>query len=146
MLPAPSLATEAASHVPSLVLPEGGFPEVAAWRAKYGDTRNRGHREGARGAPPPNTPTAEAPLDAAQVGQLLARIEQQWGQEIRTLKEELHQTILAHNHNADLIKHHKDCDVPDYRGEPLFQACILFFQFVFAAATCPLRILRFFCR
>merc|ERR1719158_2608310 len=24
------------------------------------------------------------------------------------LKQELHQTILAHNHNADLIKHHKD--------------------------------------
>merc|ERR1712050_769152 len=32
----------------------------------------------------------------------------QWGQEIKTLKEELHQTILAHNHNADLIKHHKE--------------------------------------
>merc|ERR1719458_658254 len=44
---------------------------------------------------------SEAPLDAKA-------IEQQWGQEIRTLKQELHQTILAHNHNADLIKHHKD--------------------------------------
>jgi hypothetical protein len=43
-----------------------------------------------------------------EVGQLLSKIEQQWGQEIRTLKQELHQTILAHNHNADLIKHHKD--------------------------------------
>merc|ERR1719499_2219818 len=53
-------------------------------------------------------PRPEPPLDADQVGQLLAKIEQQWGQEIRTLKEELHQTILAHNHNADLIKHHKD--------------------------------------
>merc|ERR1719293_457464 len=53
-------------------------------------------------------PPAEAPLDAEHVGQLLSKIEQQWGQEIRTLKEELHQTILAHNHNADLIKHHKD--------------------------------------
>merc|ERR1719150_22733 len=51
---------------------------------------------------------AETPLDADQVGQLLSKIEQQWGQEIRTLKQELHQTILAHNHNADLIKHHKD--------------------------------------
>merc|ERR1740127_434897 len=47
-------------------------------------------------------------LDADAVGQLLSKIEQQWGQEIRTLKQELHQTILAHNHNADLIKHHKD--------------------------------------
>lgn len=49
----------------------------------------------------------EAPLDADEVGQLLSKIEQQWGQEIRTLKQELHQTILAHNHNADLIKHQK---------------------------------------
>merc|ERR1719230_959148 len=50
----------------------------------------------------------EAALDAEAVGQLLSKVEQQWGQEIRTLKQELHQTILAHNHNADLIKHHKD--------------------------------------
>jgi len=56
---------------------------------------------------PPRQPS-EAPVDAEAVGQLLSKIEQQWGQEIRTLKQELHQTILAHNHNADLIKHHKD--------------------------------------
>jgi len=53
-------------------------------------------------------PRAEPPLDAEHIGQVLSKIEQSWGQEIRTLKEELHQTILAHNHNADLIKHHKD--------------------------------------
>jgi len=53
-------------------------------------------------------PPAEAPLDAEEVHQLLSKIEQQWGTEIRTLKQELHQTILAHNHNADLIKLHKD--------------------------------------
>merc|ERR1719230_1762869 len=51
---------------------------------------------------------AEPPLDCEQVTNLLSKIEQQWGQEIMTLKQELHQTILAHNHNADLIKHHKD--------------------------------------
>lgn len=51
---------------------------------------------------------AEAPLDAEAVGDVLSKIEQQWGREVRTLKQELHQTILAHNHNADLIKHHKD--------------------------------------
>jgi hypothetical protein len=55
------------------------------------------------------TPKAAEPaLDVEQVTNLLSKIEQQWGQEIRTLKQELHQTILAHNHNADLIKHHKD--------------------------------------
>lgn len=53
-------------------------------------------------------PRAEPPLDAEHIGQVLSKIEQQWGQEIRILKEELHQTILAHNHNADLIKYHKD--------------------------------------
>jgi hypothetical protein len=53
-------------------------------------------------------PRADPPLDAEHIGQTLSKIEQTWGQEIRTLKEELHQTILAHNHNADLIKHHKD--------------------------------------
>jgi len=47
-------------------------------------------------------------LTAEAVAGLLSKTEQQWGQEIRTLKQELHQTILAHNHNADLIKHHKD--------------------------------------
>jgi hypothetical protein len=51
---------------------------------------------------------ADPQMDAEAIGQLLSKIEQQWGQEIRTLKQELHQTILAHNHNADLIKHHKD--------------------------------------
>merc|ERR1711920_1157546 len=47
-------------------------------------------------------------VSAEIVGQLLSKVEQQWGQEIKALKEELHQTILAHNHNADLIKHHKE--------------------------------------
>jgi hypothetical protein len=47
-------------------------------------------------------------IDARKVNELLAKIEKQWGFEIQTLKQELHQTILAHNHNADLVKHHKD--------------------------------------
>lgn len=52
--------------------------------------------------------SAGPPPEQEAVAQLLTKIEQQWGQEIRALKQELHQTILAHNHNADLIKHHKD--------------------------------------
>jgi len=51
--------------------------------------------------------SAEGPLEVEVVGQILSKLEQQWGQEIRALKQEIHQTILAHNHNADLIKHHK---------------------------------------
>lgn len=49
----------------------------------------------------------EPSLDAEAVSRL-QKIEQQWGQEIKTLKQELHQTILAHNHNSDLMKHHKE--------------------------------------
>jgi len=51
---------------------------------------------------------SDSQLEDEGVEQILAKVEQQWDQEIRTLKQELHQTILAHNHNADLIKHHKD--------------------------------------
>jgi hypothetical protein len=47
-------------------------------------------------------------MDVDVIGQLLSKLEETHRQEIRTLKQELHQTILAHNHNADLIKHHKD--------------------------------------
>merc|ERR1711915_508692 len=51
----------------------------------------------------------EPQMDSTEaIATILARVEQQWGQEIRTLKQELHQTILAHNHNADLLKHHKE--------------------------------------
>merc|ERR1719230_1707999 len=42
------------------------------------------------------------------VAQALAKLEQQWGKELGKLKQELHQTIFAHNHNADLMKHQKD--------------------------------------
>ena len=42
------------------------------------------------------------------VAQALAKVEQQWGRELGKLKQELHQTVFAHNHNADLMKHQKD--------------------------------------
>lgn len=38
---------------------------------------------------------------------MLLDVEQRWEQEIKTVKRELHQTILAHNHNADLMADHK---------------------------------------
>lgn len=50
----------------------------------------------------------EPHLDTDAIRGHLSKVEKTWGQEIRQLKQELHQTILAHNHNADLIKHHKD--------------------------------------
>jgi uncharacterized protein YukE len=38
----------------------------------------------------------------------IAKLEEVWEGEVGALKHELWQTIQAHNHNADLLKHHKD--------------------------------------
>jgi hypothetical protein len=50
----------------------------------------------------------EQDVEPQTVAQALAKLEQQWGKELGKLKQELHQTIYAHNHNADLMKHQKD--------------------------------------
>mmetsp|Transcript_189 Transcript_189/g.409 ORF Transcript_189/g.409 Transcript_189/m.409 type:complete len:223 (-) Transcript_189:46-714(-) len=41
------------------------------------------------------------------LSRLLADVERRWETEIKAVKRELHQTILAHNHNADLMADHK---------------------------------------
>lgn len=51
-------------------------------------------------------------------------VEQRLDQEIKTVKRELHQTILAHNHNAELMADHKTaidtiCVDIEERGPPL---------------------------
>mmetsp|Transcript_98344 Transcript_98344/g.205113 ORF Transcript_98344/g.205113 Transcript_98344/m.205113 type:complete len:271 (-) Transcript_98344:301-1113(-) len=38
----------------------------------------------------------------------IQKLEDVWESEVSTLKHELWQTIQAHNHNADLMKHHKE--------------------------------------
>merc|ERR1719401_3088191 len=38
----------------------------------------------------------------------ITKLEEVWEGEVGNLKHELWQTIQAHNHNADLLKHHKD--------------------------------------
>merc|ERR1719247_2614138 len=54
-----------------------------------------------------NSPEQGA-VEPQTVAAALAKLEQQWGKELGKLKQELHQTIYAHNHNADLLKHQKD--------------------------------------
>jgi len=44
----------------------------------------------------------------ADLQKSIAKLEEVWEGEVGTLKHELWQTIQAHNHNADLMKHHKD--------------------------------------
>lgn len=55
-----------------------------------------------------NTAQPRQAVEQHTVAQALAKVEQQWGKELGKLKQELHQTIFAHNHNADLMKHQKD--------------------------------------
>ncbi|CAJ1393286.1 unnamed protein product, partial [Effrenium voratum] len=43
-----------------------------------------------------------------QAGQKIKQLEQKWGSEVKALKQDLHRTILAHNHNSDLMRHHRD--------------------------------------
>lgn len=43
----------------------------------------------------------------ADLQKSIAKLEEVWEGEVGTLKHELWQTIQAHNHNADLLKHHK---------------------------------------
>jgi len=43
----------------------------------------------------------------SEVAQMLTDLDQRWSSEIQAVKRELHQTILAHNHNADLMADHK---------------------------------------
>jgi hypothetical protein len=53
-------------------------------------------------------PTAANSVENTAVLQALAKVEAHWGKELGKLKQELHQTIFAHNHNADLMKHQKE--------------------------------------
>lgn len=47
------------------------------------------------------------PLAQDAILSILTDVEQRWDAEIKLVKRELHQTILAHNHNADLMADHK---------------------------------------
>merc|ERR1719426_62957 len=47
------------------------------------------------------------PLLKSDLQKSIAKLEEVWEGEVGSLKHELWQTIQAHNHNADLLKHHK---------------------------------------
>jgi len=51
---------------------------------------------------------ANGVIQKADLQKSIAKLEEVWEGEVGTLKHELWQTIQAHNHNADLMKHHKD--------------------------------------
>merc|ERR1719389_71031 len=47
-------------------------------------------------------------VDRPFLNQKIQQLEAKWGTEIKSLKQDLHRTILAHNHNSDLMRHHRD--------------------------------------
>merc|ERR1719388_780937 len=47
-------------------------------------------------------------LPKADLQRSITKLEEVWAGEVDTLKHELRQTIQAHNHNADLMKHHTE--------------------------------------
>mmetsp|Transcript_64310 Transcript_64310/g.104015 ORF Transcript_64310/g.104015 Transcript_64310/m.104015 type:complete len:318 (-) Transcript_64310:102-1055(-) len=53
-------------------------------------------------------PDPSQTVDRAFLSQKISQLEQKWGSEVKALKQDLHRTILAHNHNSDLMRHHRD--------------------------------------
>lgn len=47
-------------------------------------------------------------VDQAFLRDQISALEQKWAHETKALKQDLHRTILAHNHNSDLMRHHRD--------------------------------------
>ena len=54
------------------------------------------------------SPDPSVTFDRAFLSQKIKQLEQKWGSEVKALKQDLHRTILAHNHNSDLMRHHRD--------------------------------------
>ncbi|CAJ1355088.1 unnamed protein product [Effrenium voratum] len=54
------------------------------------------------------SPDPSVTVDRAFLSQKIKQLEQKWGSEVKALKQDLHRTILAHNHNSDLMRHHRD--------------------------------------
>merc|ERR1719421_407082 len=53
-------------------------------------------------------PAAAGGVPKTELEKSIAKLEEVWEGEVGMLKHELWQTIQAHNHNADLMKHHKE--------------------------------------
>lgn len=47
-------------------------------------------------------------VDRPFMTHVISELEQKWSSEVNALKQDLHRTILAHNHNSDLMRHHRD--------------------------------------
>jgi len=53
-------------------------------------------------------PDSSVYVDEAFKNRNIAELEAKWGTEVKALKQDLHRTIMAHNHNSDLMRHHRE--------------------------------------
>lgn len=60
-------------------------------------------RSNGSGAPDPSQT-----VDRVFLSTKIKQLEDKWSNEVKALKQDLHRTILAHNHNSDLMRHHRD--------------------------------------
>jgi uncharacterized protein YukE len=95
-----AMILEAKSKSETMVSKEVGKvnQKMKALSAKIAAIRERVNKLDSSGA---------GPLMKADLQKSIAKLEEVWEGEVGTLKHELWQTIQAHNHNADLLKHHK---------------------------------------
>jgi len=69
-----------------------------------------------RGGGQPGLSDASQTVDRTSLSSTLQAQELRWGAEMKSLKQDLHRTILAHNHNSDLLKDHKNA-LDEVRGK-----------------------------
>lgn len=53
-------------------------------------------------------PSVRGALDGDAFGKRLAEVEQHWGHELKAIRDEVQMAVASHNHNADLLAHHRD--------------------------------------
>jgi len=91
---------EAKSKSETMVIKEVGKvnAKMQAMSSKIATIRERVNKLDSNGV---------GPLMKTDLQKSISKLEEVWEGEVGTLKHELWQTIQAHNHNADLLKHHK---------------------------------------
>lgn len=80
--------------------------QLTHMQSLIGELTERVSRHARAKGPGSSDPTQT--VDRAFLREKIAQLEQKWGSEVKALKQDLHRTILAHNHNSDLIRHHRD--------------------------------------
>jgi len=81
----------------------GQLQQMEAHITELSDRVARCVRSNGAGGPDPSQI-----VDRTFLCQKIKQLEQKWGSEVKAMKQDLHRTILAHNHNSDIMRHHRD--------------------------------------